>query len=213
MQNEFGKLLRTARQQSGQSLRVLAAHLGVSVPYLSDVERGRRDPLTFDRIYKAAEFLNQDSSVLIRTALRSKSSFELSTNVSEAALETAVTLIKRWDKITDAQHRQIQRIFAGVFLSNYSSYYTFKDKDGNIFTVKLDRPVEVYEMGLEEERLKLWLGYNADPQKPEPRRFRRLEFSEGNRQWFEYHESPPCSGPQNDPFKACCKNSPLYREE
>jgi transcriptional regulator with XRE-family HTH domain len=207
MQNEFGKLLRAERKQEGHPLRVIAAHLGVSVSYLSDVERGRRDPLTLERIYKVAEFLNQDPFSLIEAALRSKPSFELSTNISKAALETAVILIKRWEIITDAQHKQIQRIFAGVSLSNYSDQYKFKGEDGNVFYVRMMEPMRTYDLLPD---LKLSSIGQLEATTP-IRRFIRLEFSEGSRQWFEYHESPPCTGSTG--LEPCCKNSPLYRKD
>ena len=40
---ELGAKLRTLREKAGLSLRKVADRLGVSVPYLSDLERGRRN--------------------------------------------------------------------------------------------------------------------------------------------------------------------------
>ncbi len=40
---ELGANLRTLREKAGLSLRKVADRLGVSVPYLSDLERGRRN--------------------------------------------------------------------------------------------------------------------------------------------------------------------------
>jgi transcriptional regulator with XRE-family HTH domain len=40
----LGRKLRTLREATGQSLRELAKEIGVSAPFLSDVELGRRYP-------------------------------------------------------------------------------------------------------------------------------------------------------------------------
>lgn len=50
----FGAVLRSKRLAHGVTLARLAATLGVSVPYLSDVERGRRSPLRAALIENAA---------------------------------------------------------------------------------------------------------------------------------------------------------------
>ena len=40
----IGEQLRLARQQRGETLRQVAERAGVSTPYLSEVERGRKEP-------------------------------------------------------------------------------------------------------------------------------------------------------------------------
>ena len=42
MTETLGKLVQDARAAAGLSLRQVAGHMGVSVPYLHDVEHGRR---------------------------------------------------------------------------------------------------------------------------------------------------------------------------
>ncbi|MBP5091555.1 MAG: helix-turn-helix transcriptional regulator [Bacilli bacterium] len=54
---EFGELLRQTRISKGMSLRTLADRLGVSAPYLSDVEKGRRKPLTPENLVKVEAIL------------------------------------------------------------------------------------------------------------------------------------------------------------
>lgn len=39
---KFSRELRTCREQEGIPLRALAKRMGISAPYLSDLERGRR---------------------------------------------------------------------------------------------------------------------------------------------------------------------------
>lgn len=62
--SEFGKALRKARNDASLSLRVVATKLGVSAPYLSDVERGNRNPLQPRYIKKVAKLLDVDPNHL-----------------------------------------------------------------------------------------------------------------------------------------------------
>jgi transcriptional regulator with XRE-family HTH domain len=48
----YGDAVRVARVKAGVSLREAAKALGVSAPYLSDVERGQRAPLAPDKSAK-----------------------------------------------------------------------------------------------------------------------------------------------------------------
>jgi transcriptional regulator with XRE-family HTH domain len=60
----LGKLLREARQQREKVLSEVAKSAGVSVPYLSDLERGKRaiSPKRLDKLAKVLE-LDSDSYV------------------------------------------------------------------------------------------------------------------------------------------------------
>ena len=40
----IGEQLRIARQQRGETLKQVADRAGVSTPYLSEIERGRKEP-------------------------------------------------------------------------------------------------------------------------------------------------------------------------
>ena len=53
----FGELLAALREEHDFTLRELARQLGVSAPFLSDVEKNRSAPLTKDRLDKVAEIL------------------------------------------------------------------------------------------------------------------------------------------------------------
>lgn len=54
----FGEFLATKREARDFTLRELARQLGVSAPFLSDVEKNRSAPLTKDRLDKVAEVLH-----------------------------------------------------------------------------------------------------------------------------------------------------------
>lgn len=54
----FGEYLAALREDRDFTLRELARQLGVSAPFLSDVEKNRSAPLTKDRLDKVAEVLH-----------------------------------------------------------------------------------------------------------------------------------------------------------
>lgn len=54
----FGEFLVAMREKYDFTLRELARQLGVSAPFLSDVEKNRSAPLTKDRLDKVAEVLH-----------------------------------------------------------------------------------------------------------------------------------------------------------
>jgi transcriptional regulator with XRE-family HTH domain len=54
----FGEYLKHKREQKQISLREVARTLGVSAPFLSDVENNRRAPLTEERLADLAKVLN-----------------------------------------------------------------------------------------------------------------------------------------------------------
>lgn len=55
MRNKFGDALREARESKGITVSALAEAINVSVPYLSDVERGKRNPFGRRDLIGAAE--------------------------------------------------------------------------------------------------------------------------------------------------------------
>lgn len=64
----FGELLRKERLAAQRTLREVAAWLGLSVPYLSDVEKGRRLPLRVEHVRKLAPFLGIEPDALVMAA-------------------------------------------------------------------------------------------------------------------------------------------------
>lgn len=67
--SRFGAILRAARAAHGVTLARLATTLGVSVPYLSDVEHGRRKPLRHELIQKAAVLFEDIEPLLTAAAI------------------------------------------------------------------------------------------------------------------------------------------------
>jgi transcriptional regulator with XRE-family HTH domain len=91
----FGELLRQLRVAAGKSVGALARHLGVSVVYVSDVERGRRGPFVMDKLYQTATFLGVDPEVLVRAATNDKGSVNLDTkDYPDSAIDLFTSLAR-----------------------------------------------------------------------------------------------------------------------
>jgi len=113
MPERFGDALRRHRRKAGKTLRDLADLLGVSIVYISDVERGNRNPLTNDRIIRAAKSLKTDAAPLIELADRERGFIEY--DISRASpLEAEVVggLVSGLARggVSDEKLRKIQRI-------------------------------------------------------------------------------------------------------
>lgn len=76
MQERFGDLLRKLRRNADRTLGEVAKEIGVSIVYLSDVERGNRKPFGTDRLIEIASYLNADAAMLIGAADREKGVIE-----------------------------------------------------------------------------------------------------------------------------------------
>lgn len=111
MANEFGSLFRRLREAAGVSMGQLARYLGVSTPYLSDVERGRRAPLTEGRIRQASSYLGLDeknATQLVGAAAESRGFFELGLDaVSQTKFELGAALARRWPSLGDDRARKV----------------------------------------------------------------------------------------------------------
>ena len=57
MPSKFGNLISDKRKEHGISLRGMAEELGIAAPYLSDIEKGRRNPPNIDMLEKMAFIL------------------------------------------------------------------------------------------------------------------------------------------------------------
>ena len=90
MSTRFGPYLREQRLKAELSQKVLAKMLGISAPYLSDVERGKNDPLSLERMEQCAAILRIDVRELQVRAEISRGRVSLSDKISEEkALEFA----------------------------------------------------------------------------------------------------------------------------
>lgn len=107
----FGPFLRSVREKLGKTMRQVADVLGVSVVYISDIERGRRNPPSEKMIKSMAEFLQISPEILLEKAAQEKGKVELEikgTNpkVSEAAL----VLARKWPNLTEEKANELIKL-------------------------------------------------------------------------------------------------------
>ena len=116
MPERFGEALRRQRRKAGKTLGDLARLLGVSVVYVSDVERGNRRPLSNERILRVADFLDTDPTPLIDMAARERGVIEYDiTKARPLEADVVGGLVSGLARggVTDKQLHEIQRILTG----------------------------------------------------------------------------------------------------
>lgn len=96
----FGALLRKARHASDKPLRDVAAFLRMSVPYVSDVERGNRSPFRLEVVVRLAEFLGAPAEPLLLAAVEGRGGVELGVNGDPRVQRFAVQLALRWSSLS-----------------------------------------------------------------------------------------------------------------
>ena len=116
MAREFGALLRHLRETTDFSMGNLARYLGVAIPYLSGVERGRRAPLSNKRIKKAVAYLglsSDDHEALLASAAESRGFFELVAHAaSPAKQELGAALARGWSDLDEGKVASLRQILA-----------------------------------------------------------------------------------------------------
>ncbi len=70
--NEFSTELRRARKDEGRTQKEMAEAMGLSEPYVSNVERGGRPPFTHKRIMDVASYLGRDPASLLIASWRTR---------------------------------------------------------------------------------------------------------------------------------------------
>lgn len=112
---KFGELFRAARKRSGKKLGELARYLEVSLPYLSDVERSTRPPLSNERIRQAAMFFRcseAEQSELLNAAADYQGAINLPMPGSAKGREASAALLRSWNKLDDDLYEEIVNMIA-----------------------------------------------------------------------------------------------------
>jgi transcriptional regulator with XRE-family HTH domain len=109
---DFGKLLRSFREAAHVSMGALSRHLGVSVTYISDVERGTRAPLAKERIASAAQLFGlspEKERALAAAAAESRGFYELGVeNLPAPGRDAGATLMRGWPRYTEAEFKKLK---------------------------------------------------------------------------------------------------------
>ncbi|NHZ47363.1 helix-turn-helix domain-containing protein [Nitratidesulfovibrio liaohensis] len=109
--NDFGAFLRDVRQQSKKTLKDLADYLGWSIVYLSDIERGKRNPPSSADIMKIALFLKSEPAALLDKANRQRNRVELNIEQTDGPVaDAALMLARKWTDLTEEEARDIMAV-------------------------------------------------------------------------------------------------------
>ena len=109
--NSFGDLLRSLRAHAGKTLKGFADHMGWSIVYLSDIERGKRNPPSIEDIRKMAVFLGSQATDLLDAANRQRNRVELNIGSDDCVVtDAALMLARRWTELTEDEAREIMKI-------------------------------------------------------------------------------------------------------
>lgn len=112
---EFGPALRALREEKGVKLRELSDQLVVSLPYLSDVERGERDPLSNSRIIRVALYLKVDPMPLLAIATKERGRVVLEVPQADSLrVQTAMMLSLWWPDASDETLVKFQEMLKSI---------------------------------------------------------------------------------------------------
>jgi len=107
----FGRFMRSRRETAGVTLQSLAKHVGYSTAYLSEIERGRRNPPSAAVCIKMAQYLETPQEDFLEQAALERQYVHLSlTDDRPRAVEAALMLARRWASLTKAQLNAIRKI-------------------------------------------------------------------------------------------------------
>ena len=114
--NEFGPLLRQLRKSRGMTIAQLADLLGVSVPYVSDVERSNRRAFsgaTLVALEAALQLHPREVKQVQAAALRDRGAVEIASSRQEV-LVVAALFGGRCDELSNGQLERIQAVLDEV---------------------------------------------------------------------------------------------------
>jgi transcriptional regulator with XRE-family HTH domain len=107
----FGEVFREARKRAGKTMQDVASYIGVTVPYISDVENDNRSPLVSERIVKAAELFGIDPLILLESAAKTRNSCDLDlTGASDKRIQVGAALQRGWPELSDGDLDRIDDI-------------------------------------------------------------------------------------------------------
>ena len=111
MLRPFGDEMRQQRVRAGKTMQDVAREIGVSIAYVSDVERGHRAPLNREQILKAATVLGVPPEPLLLAAAQYRGGFELPFSLGNARRnQLGVVLMRRWESLGPAGIEDLLRV-------------------------------------------------------------------------------------------------------
>lgn len=106
----FGRHLRGLRVRAGLKLKDLAEKMNWSSVYVSDIEMGRRNPPSPEKINQIASALGIDPKELLDLADKEMKKVVLDLDhESPKRTEMALMLARSWDGLTEEELEEMQR--------------------------------------------------------------------------------------------------------
>jgi transcriptional regulator with XRE-family HTH domain len=112
MSNKYGEVFRRERRRAGKTLGDVARCLDLSIPYICDIEHGRRQPLDAARNAKLAAFFDSDLDHLLQAAAESLDHILLEAPRTHAGREAAAALMRSWKDLEEDELREIRDLLA-----------------------------------------------------------------------------------------------------
>lgn len=110
----FGEYLRKLRTERGLTLKNVAEFMKWSVVYQSDLELGRKNPLSFDRLNTMNGLFNfstEELDTLIFLSSISVDKIELNMpKENEKKYDLAFALARSWEKLSEKQINKIKGV-------------------------------------------------------------------------------------------------------
>ncbi len=93
----FGEALRLLRRETGHSLADLADAWGCSISYVSEVERGRKNPPNTEKIEKLLAFMGQEHRLaeFLLQAARSRRRIEINVEGKDDEIASMLVALER----------------------------------------------------------------------------------------------------------------------
>lgn len=116
--NQFGNLLRMERKERRMTLGDLAKKLGLSVPYLSQIETGTKpaQDALIEKIIRELGLIGDDVNKLRRAAALSASMYAIRLNGSENAEDRvlAASLASGFARLSPEKKEELRKIMEDV---------------------------------------------------------------------------------------------------
>ena len=106
----FGSYVRGLRHALNLTLADVAATIGCTIPYVSDIETGKKNPPEEEKLRKWAKLLNADLEQMQLAAAKHMQSIDLNLTGKSQSYHKAALLLARAPDISEKQMEEIEKI-------------------------------------------------------------------------------------------------------
>lgn len=106
----FGDYARVQREKRRISLRTVAQEIGFTPAYVSDIERGNRNPPAPHIVQKWAMAIGEDVDSFVRRSVLDRDKVEIPVNRDPEKAAFAMTFARTFDHISESKKAQILKL-------------------------------------------------------------------------------------------------------